>query len=189
MNAPTRAMERNPDARVSPDGRSSPGSNGQPPPGGSNGQRPVSLSLRPAGASDLVPLTFFFDTMLRKDYFLRRGQLADMLRSPHHRVLVAEIDTILVGIAITTHGTRLVNTLVHPAYRGLGIGKALVRCSGATEVRVKTDLTTGDPRGFYAALGFQPTGETNDKGNIETMRLAQKRVRCGAPGGRTPMAG
>ena len=141
--------------------------------GGAAG-RPVALTVRPALASDGAPLSFFFDTVMRRDYFLRRGQLADMLQSPYHTVWVAEIDSILVGVAITTRGTRLVNALVHPAYRGLGIGRALVRCSGAREVRAKLDMSSGDPRPFYAALGFRAPGETNAKGNVEIMRLEAK---------------
>jgi len=141
---------------------------------GSAAGRPVALTVRPALTSDGAPLSFFFDTVLRRDYFMRRGQLADMLRSPYHTVWVAEIDNILVGVAVTTRGTRLVNALVHPAYRGLGIGRALVRCSGAREVRAKLDMSSGDPRPFYAALGFRGTGETNDKGNVEIMRLETK---------------
>ncbi len=134
----------------------------------------LALTLRPALRSDAVPLGFFFDTVLRRDYFMRRGQLADMLRSPYHQVYIAEIDTILVGVAITTSGTRLVNALVHPAYRGLGIGRALVGYSGATEVRAKVNQSTGDPRGFYAALGFESTDQTNGNGNIELMRRRVK---------------
>lgn len=139
--------------------------------------RAVSLTVRPAETGDAVPLAFFFDTVLRKDYFLRRGQLTDMLDSPYHQVWVAEIDAILVGVAITTCGTRLVNALVHPAYRGMGIGRALVYHTGATEVRAKLDLSTGDPRPFYEALGFQTTGKRNGKGNIEVMRLNGKPAR------------
>lgn len=129
--------------------------------------------VRPAGVSDGAALTFFFDTVLRRDYFLRRGQLADMLVGSRHRVLVAELDGVLVGVVIQTRGQRLVNVLVHPAYRGLQIGRALVTAGGATEVRCKRDMTSGDPRGFYAALGFRPTGERNAKGNIELLRLSQ----------------
>ncbi len=128
------------------------------------------LTLRPAAASDAKPLNFFFDTALRNDYFLRRGQLDDMLRSRHHRVFVAEIDAVLVGVAIVTRGTRLVNVLIHPAYRGLGVGRALVGYTHATEVRVKRDMSAGDPRGFYRAAGFRSTGQCNGKGNIELMR-------------------
>jgi GNAT superfamily N-acetyltransferase len=132
--------------------------------------RPAALVVRPAGRSDLVPLNFFLDTVLRRDYFVRRGQLEELVRGSYHQVYVAEIDAVLVGVAITTRGSRLVNTLVHPAYRGLGIGKELVDCSGATEVRAKLDMSSGDPRGFYRALGFVSTGERNAKGNIEVLR-------------------
>lgn len=130
----------------------------------------VPLTVRPALLSDHAPLQFFFDTVLRRDYFLRRGQLEEMLRSDRHSVFVAEFDLVLVGVAVLTRGARLVNALVHPAYRGLGVGRALVEESGAREVRAKLDMSTGDPRSFYASLGFSPTGERNGKGNIELMR-------------------
>lgn len=135
----------------------------------------VALRLRAAGVEDGLALGFFFDTALRNDYFLRRGQLDEMLRGPHHQVYVAEIEHVLVGVAVTTRGTRLVNVLVHPAYRGLGIGRALVGYSGAREVRAKVDQSTGDPRPFYAGLDFEATGERNIKGNIELMRRRPRR--------------
>lgn len=143
----------------------------------------VELMVRPAQANDAGPLRFFFDTLLRKDYFLRRGQLDDMLASPRHRVYVAEIDCVLVGAAITTCGTRLVNALVHPAYRGLGIGRALVHASGATEVRAKVNMSGGDPRPFYRALGFRATGEASGNENIAVMRRAGGGERRSAGGG------
>lgn len=137
----------------------------------------ATLHVRPAGASDLVPLTFFFDTALRRDYFLRKGQLEEMLADERHAVFVAELDDVLVGVAVLTRGARLVNVLVHPAYRGLGIGRALVRGSDAREVRVKLDMSTGDPRQFYERLGFVPTGQRNGKGNIELMRRGRQSKR------------
>jgi GNAT superfamily N-acetyltransferase len=139
---------------------------------GNGAGRPLTLTVRPAGRSDLVPLNFFVDTVLRRDYFMRRGQLEDLVTGRYHQVYVAELDTVLVGIAVTTRGSRLINALVHPAYRGLGIGKALIDRSGATEVRAKLDMSTGDPRGFYRRLGFVSTGVRNEKGNIEVLQLA-----------------
>lgn len=130
----------------------------------------ASLRVRPAVPSDRAGIAFFFDAVLRNDYFLRRGQLHDMLNGRYHQVWVAEIDCVLVGIAVTTRGTRLVNALVNPAYRGLGVGRALLQESGAIEVRAKIDMHSGDPRGFYEAMGFRGTGERNRKGNIEVMR-------------------
>lgn len=130
----------------------------------------ASLRVRPALRSDRAGIGFFFDAVLRNDYFLRRGQLKEMLDGRFHQVWIVEIDRVLVGIAVTTRGTRLVNALVHPGYRGLGIGRALVEASGATEVRAKIDMKSGDPRPFYEALGFRGTGRRNGKGNIEVMR-------------------
>ncbi len=135
-----------------------------------HGRATRGLTVRAAVAGDLEPLLFFFDTALRRDYFLRRGQLADMLRGPNHQVYVAEIDMVLVGVAVTTRGARLVNALVHPAYRGLGIGRRLVEASAAREVRAKLDMSSGDPRGFYRSLGFAETGEATGKDNIALLR-------------------
>jgi GNAT superfamily N-acetyltransferase len=137
---------------------------------GNGAAHPARLAVRLARQSDLVPLNFFFDAHLRRDYFMRRGQLEDYVKGRHHEVYVAEIDTVLVGVAITTRGSRLVNALVHPAYRGLGIGRALVNHSGVTEVRAKSDMSTGDAHGFYRSLGFVPTDSGNHKGNIVLMR-------------------
>ncbi|MGD8452022.1 MAG: GNAT family N-acetyltransferase [Phycisphaerae bacterium] len=133
---------------------------------------PARLVLRRAESSDVSPLQFFYDVFLRRDYFFRRGQLAEIVGGPYHQVYVAELDGVLVGAAVTTRGHRLVNLLVHPAYRGLHIGSMLLQISRATEVRAKVDITSGDPRGFYQANGFISTGQVNGKGNVETLRLS-----------------
>lgn len=139
----------------------------------------AALKVRPAMPSDRTALEFFFDAVLRKDYFIRRGQLAEMVAGRYHRIWVAEIESVLVGLAVLTRGTRLVNALVHPAYRGVGIGRALIDASGATEVRAKLDMSTGDPRGFYETIGFQTTGRRNAKGNIE---IWERRATAAAAG-------
>lgn len=134
-----------------------------------DGSAMARITLRPANPGDLAPLHFFFDSFLRRDYFLRRGQLAELLSGRRHRVFVAEIEGVLVGAAVLTCGARLVNALIHPAYRGLNIGRQLVDFCGAREVRAKIDMSTGDPRGFYRKLGFRETGKRNAKGNIALM--------------------
>lgn len=134
---------------------------------------PANLDVRAARPDDVPPLQFFFDTALRRDYFLRRGQIAEMVADRSHQVYVAELDSVLVGVAVTTGRKRLVNALVHPAYRGLGIGRALVNSTQAAEVRAKLDMSSGDPRPFYQRLGFTPTGVRNKKGNIEILKRPQ----------------
>ncbi len=141
------------------------------------------LQMRKAGIVDREPIRFFFDTALRRDYFVRRGQLDDLLLGRYHDVFLAELGGVLVGIAIKTQGTRLVNVLIHPAYRGLRIGQALIEATGATEVRAKADMSSGDPRGFYEKMGFRPTGQFNKKGNIELMRRGGPSSVAGQPGG------
>lgn len=131
---------------------------------------PHGLRMRRATLRDGHALRFFFDTALRRDYFIRRGQLDELLTDRYHEVYLAELEGVLVGVAIKTRGVCLVNVLIHPAYRGLRIGAALIQHSGATEVRAKLDMSTGNPRPFYEKLGFESTGERNEKGNIEVMR-------------------
>ena len=141
---------------------------------------PTSLTVRDASLTDIAPLTFFFDTVLRNDYFLRRGQMEDMIRDRSHRVLIAEFDHVLVGVAVLTAGSRLVNALVHPAYRALGVGRAIVEASGADEVRAKIDMSTGDPRPFYRRLGFRATGRmkvAESDAELEGLRARYERVR------------
>ena len=140
------------------------------PPESQETNAPARLNIRPAKPEDVQPLQFFFDTALRRDYFMRRGQLAELVVSRRHKVLLAELDNVLVGVAITTRCNRLVNALIHPAYRGLGIGRAIVNRTKAAEVRAKLDMSTGDPRPFYQRLGYVSTGVRNAKGNIELMR-------------------
>jgi len=101
---------------------------------GNGAGRRVTLTVRPAGRGDLVPLSFFFDAVLRRDYFMRRGQLEELVSGRYHQVY---------------------------------------NYSGATEVRAKLDMSSGDPRGFYRSLGFVSTGVRNDKGNVEVLRRPQ----------------
>ncbi|MBK8913591.1 MAG: GNAT family N-acetyltransferase [Phycisphaerales bacterium] len=139
------------------------------------------LQIRPALPGDHVPLQFFFDTTLRRDYFMRRGQLRDMLRGGRHRVWVAELAGVLVGVAITTARARLVNLLVHPACRGIGLARALVRAASPVDARVKTDGSAGDPRGFFRSLGFVSAGATPHKPHIELMVAAPSARTAAAP--------
>lgn len=142
----------------------------------SNEPRDARIHLRRAVPEDLDALQFFFDTALRRDYFLRRGQLEEILRGRRHVAWTATLDDVLVGVALLTRGARLVNVLVHPAYRGLGVGRALVEHSGARSVRAKLDMSTGDPTAFYEGLGFHGRGRRNEKGNIELLHRRARRA-------------
>lgn len=160
------------------------GLSGIPPATWAEAARPAArLTVRAATEGDLVPLSFFFDAILRRDYFLRRGQLREIVCGQRHRAFVAEIEGVLVGVAIVSAGARLINVLVHPAYRGLGIGRTLVSASGATEVRVKRDMSTGDPREFYRSLGFVETGSDSSKDNVARMQMARVGEATAAPAG------
>ena len=114
------------------------------------------LVIRRADPRDLTAVTFFVDTCLRNDYFFRTGHLQAMLASARHRVSLIILDDALVGLAITTRPATLVNLLIHPAYRGLGIGTTVLKHVNPSAVRCKTDMSTGDPGRFYAKNAFRP---------------------------------
>lgn len=145
----------------------------RPPPTRSTGsvgcKAGTAVAVRSATIDDADAIEFFADTVLRRDYFLRRGQLADMIGSKRHVVLIAEFRRLIVGIAILTRGKRLANLLVHPAVRGIGVGSRLVRESGARSVRAKVDMSTGDPRRYYERLGFRSTGRWTRTRRVELM--------------------
>lgn len=114
------------------------------------------LWTREATAADLPVLAEFFDVLLYRDYFFRRGHLADLLEQRNVRVQVVMEGWVLVAVAVqTTSNSSLLNLLVHPAYRGLGIGRALLAMLEPERVRVKTDASTGNAAGFYRKLGYR----------------------------------
>ena len=92
---------------------------------------------------------------------------AKLLGSVHgsHRVAIARADGELVGLTRTiSDGVTIVylqDVLVHPHWRGCGLGRRLVQqvLAADAQVRQRVLLTDADPaqRAFYAALGFTET--------------------------------
>lgn len=130
------------------------------------GQGMNEFEIRRAGPGDFDALRFFCDCILRRDYFIRAGQLEEILSGDRHEAWLVGEGIALVAFAILSRGSRLVNVLVHPSWRGMGLGEALVNASGATSVRVKLDMRSGDPEGFYRRIGFGHVIGRNAKGNI-----------------------
>jgi diamine N-acetyltransferase len=71
--------------------------------------------------------------------------------------------------------------LIDEQYQGRGYGTAvvrhiaeLVRAEGATELLTSYVPEDGGPAGFYQRLGFTPTGESDENGEV-IMRLALSR--------------
>ena len=72
--------------------------------------------------------------------------------------------------------------LVDQEHQGRGYGRAavglvadLVRAEGATELLTSYVEGVGGPAGFYARLGFRPTGDRDDQGEtIVSLDLAER---------------
>ncbi|HET7012879.1 MAG TPA: GNAT family N-acetyltransferase [Streptosporangiaceae bacterium] len=68
--------------------------------------------------------------------------------------------------------------LIDQRHQGRGFGAAvvrkiaaLVRAEGATELLTSFVPGDGGPAGFYERLGFEPTGEVDDHGEVVTCLL------------------
>jgi len=122
------------------------------------------IEIRVASESDCEGVVSLLDRELRKrDWFCPRqivyrwvtGDNGDGTRRRPGIVYVAIRDREIVGVAIGSRRSRVLFTLLVDArFRGLGIGRALVRAVAPFRVRVKRDMTSGDPAGFWERLGY-----------------------------------
>lgn len=91
----------------------------------------------------------------------------------HHRAWVAEIALEIVGgIVLVPQNDHLLlaNVAVHPAKRGLGIGRALMAQAdadclalGLRELRLSTHVEIPENVALYAHLGWSETERTGNK--------------------------
>lgn len=147
-------------------------------------RRIVSLGL--AGECDLLPLSEWFDRHLRGDYFFRRGHLLGLLTRRTSRVYTIWSDTVFVGVAVVYSGSLLHNLILDQDYRGLGIGEAVLLHLRPVAVRVKTNMSDGDPMAFYAKNGYSATSRDPHRPHIVTAVRPQQEhvetsVSTGAP--------
>jgi len=114
-------------------------------------------------------LGFWIDTHLRRDYFLPRRQLRELLSRPNSDTWVIVVGSEVVGLAVVWGELRLHNLFLDAGWRGKGIGTVIVRALGIEEVRAKRDMSTGDPKPFYQAIGFKTQEIQGKNGTIEVM--------------------
>ena len=126
----------------------------------------IEVVIRHARFDERESIGFFLDCILRRDYYMKRSPLDEVLSGIRHETFVALEGSWIVGLAILTRGDRLVNILVHPSYRGIGLGRAMLELSGAKSVRVKLDMAAGSPLGFYVKQGFQVCREQTGKDHV-----------------------
>ena len=117
----------------------------------------------------------WIDIHLRRDYYMPRRQLRELIARPQSDVWAMVLNEELIGIAIVWGDVRLHNLLLTSEYRGKGYGRVVVQALGIEEVRAKSDMSTGDPTRFYEKIGFQTTAVEGKRNQIKVMtRTATK---------------
>ena len=129
----------------------------------------ISIRWARGRGEDLLALREFVDRHLRADWFEREAVLRDKLIRGHISLLGFHGE-ILVAWACKSLQDVLQNLLIHPAYRGAGIGQRAVALMAPQIIRSKSDQSTGDPESFYRRSGFIPSGKiAGRKRNINIM--------------------
>lgn len=127
----------------------------------------MGYAIRDACGEDFERVASFLDLHLRRDYFIPHRQLRDILSRRWHECVVAIDQDRVLGIAIATKRRRtLVNLLVASCERKRGIADALLSRLRVERIRVKTNVTDGDPTGYYLKRGFRLSSEKTGKRHI-----------------------
>lgn len=128
--------------------------------------------IRAALLCDVPNICDFIDSHYRKDYFMTKAQIERCVdgkrfkRKPLPNLIALE-GSIIVGFALKSRKGALINLLVHPDFRNLGIGENLLKALNPDFVRVKTNVFTGDPSKYYEKLGYSFLSTTS-KSHIKT---------------------
>ena len=110
---------------------------------------------------DVLAVEHFADAVLRDDFFFRKGHWLSLLADRRVRLLAVRSRpeeepawSELMGVVVVYDDSTLHNLFLSKQWRGLGIGTMIVRSLSLSKIRVKTNMTAGDPTGFYRSLGF-----------------------------------
>jgi GNAT superfamily N-acetyltransferase len=124
----------------------------------------MSVDYRRATLADVPAMVGFVDLFLAarrkdptgkrigRDCFVPRGRYPQYVNT--YTTWLALLDNTIVGWAVVTHKGVLIHLLVHPDHRGQGIGSQLLSLSAPTEIRSKSDQSTGNPKAFYLKHGY-----------------------------------
>lgn len=127
----------------------------------------MGYAIRNAMVSDCGALASFLDEFLRRDYFITHRQLREILGGRYHEAWLAVDDERILGLAIMTKARRtLVNLLVRPCERKRGIADALLFRLRVERIRVKMNVSDGDPTGYYLKRGYRMSPERTGKPHI-----------------------
>lgn len=139
----------------------------------------VEVALWEVTAGDVLAVEQFADAVLRDDYFFRKGHWISLVADSRVQLFVVRLRpgeqvewSEIVGVVVLYADSTLHNLFLAPGWRSLGIGSAIIGAVAPSTIRAKIDMSTGDPSGFYARLGF--THEKARKGKRGQIRVLTK---------------
>jgi len=121
--------------------------------------------LRNGGTKDRIPGA-------SNDYFIPRGRMEAYLHK--YKVHLALYHGSIVGFSVVTAENVLIHLLVAGTFRGRGIGKTLLERTRPSQIRSKTDQSTGNPARFYQKAGYVRVHKkkTGPNRNIQLFKLS-----------------
>lgn len=139
----------------------------------------VEVALWEVTAGDVLAVEHFADSVLRDDFFFRKGHWLSLVADSRVQLFCVRVRpgeqpewSEIVGVVVLYADSTLHNLFLAPHWRSLGIGSAIIGAVAPSTIRAKIDMSTGDPSGFYARLGF--THEEARKGKRGQIRILTK---------------
>lgn len=139
----------------------------------------VEVALWEVTAGDVLAVEHFADSVLRDDFFFRKGHWLSLVADSRVQLFCVRLrpgDQLewseIVGVVVLYADSTLHNLFLAPHWRSLGIGTAIIGAVAPSTIRAKIDMSTGDPSGFYARLGY--THEEARKGKRGQIRVLTK---------------
>lgn len=107
-----------------------------------------------ASLDDCDLICDLLDGALRNDAHFPPKQLKEILQRPTSEVWIIMYKDLVCGIAIMYIGRRLHNIFISDWARNSGVGSYVLSLLNPAEIRVKTNMSDGDPSGFYEKSGY-----------------------------------
>lgn len=114
----------------------------------------LKITAQRCGPADEEPLLDRLETLLHQDYFFRRNHFRAILARPQACVIAIRVEGEFAAIVILYNGSTLQNLYIHPEHKGQGVGRAVLEFFDPEVVRSKSNMSMGDPAGFYEKAGY-----------------------------------
>lgn len=126
--------------------------------------------------SDCLAVEHFADSVLRDDFFFRKGHWLSLVSDSRVQLLAVRLQppgseewSEIVGVVVLYADSVLHNLFLARHARAMGLGSSIIEAISPTTIRAKVDMSSGDPSGFYSRLGF--THEESRKGKRGQIRV------------------